>query len=653
MTQNAQPASTTPPLSQMTRDELYAHLRTTTKDAVVMREMQRLGFWPAQSDKPGVAEELIEREATLTASLGELSRQLERVQDPKAALRDMRKQRMVAAKERREQTRQKHAQLRYAKAVAWQQKRREDIVYLGEEVSSGLNYSSSDLDKLARLQLPVLQKAPELATAIGIPLAELRFMTFQRKVSAISHYQRFAISKKTGGQRIISAPMPRLKRCQYWVLDHILNKLPCHPAAHGFLPQHSIVSNATPHVGQAVVINLDLKDFFPSISYQRVKGVFASLGYSQQIATLLGLLCTEQASEEVRVDTQKYFVAGKQRSLPQGAPSSPMISNILCISLDKRLHAAAAKLGFQYTRYADDLTFSTSQKERPPVGKLLWRVKQIIAAEGFTPHPDKQRIMRHSQKQEVTGIVVNQTPTIDAKTLHRFRATLHQVEKHGPAGAHWNGNTNVLSALEGYARYICMVNPAKGQPWLARIKALRAAQASPAQVQVSKMASAASLRQQVAAGQTPLRANGQRWWQVQEPAAPVLEQTAQQMAEAKQAIRDAKKEAAAPKKQQRAAARTTYAAPGATPSSHQPDTGRSGRASTPAPTSAPHQDHKPRPIVWWLILLQLFVSMWVSIHVNNVGPMTFGLIVLAISVLTRRNLLLLFTVIMLVCLLIP
>ncbi|MFZ6680098.1 reverse transcriptase family protein [Undibacterium sp. Tian12W] len=616
------------PLSQMTRDELYAHLRTTTKDAVVLQEMRRLGFWPADSGKPSVTDELITREAVLSKELNDLTAQLRRVQDPKAALRDMRKQRMAAAKEKRELTKQKHAQLRHAKALAWQEKRKSDIGYLGEGVSTGLNYTSTNADKLARYQLPALQKSLDLATAIGIPLAELRFMSFQRKVSQVSHYQRFAIPKKTGGQRFISAPMPRLKRCQYWVLDHILAKVPCHPAAHGFLPQHSILSNALPHVGQAVVINLDLKDFFPSIEYPRVKGVFKSLGYGDQIATLLGLLCTEQATEEVRVDTQKYFVAGKKRSLPQGAPSSPMITNILCHTLDKRLHAAATKLGFVYTRYADDLTFSSKQKERPPVGKLLWRVKQIIADEGFTLHPDKQHIMRHSQKQEVTGIVVNHSPTIDAKTLHRFRATLHQVEKNGPAGYHWNGNTDVLGALEGYARYVCMVNPAKGKPWLQRIKALRAQYAT---TQSTTRVTRPTLRQQVASGKTPQRANGQDWWQVQEAAAPVLEQTAQQVAEEKKAVKQAAKEekkaAAAPKAGQFDGAKNngnqaTNAASAVNPENY---------------TAAEKNKLNKRLYGTLGRVFQVLLCAIFSASLHSLYPLTFGIALISLGLITRRS----------------
>ncbi|MFZ6734976.1 reverse transcriptase family protein [Undibacterium sp. Ji42W] len=612
--QQAEQPTSDKPLSQMTRDELYAHLRTTTKDAVVLQEMRRLGFWPADSGKPSVTDALITREAQLSNELNALTAQLRRVQDPKAALRDMRKQRMAAAKENRELNKQKHAQLRHAKALAWQEKRKSDIGYLGEGVSTGLNYTSPNTDKLACYQLPALQKSLDLATAIGIPLAELRFMSFQRKVSQVSHYQRFAIPKKTGGQRFISAPMPRLKRCQYWVLDHILANVPCHPAAHGFLPQHSILSNALPHVGQAVVINLDLQDFFPGIEYPRVKGVFKSLGYGDQIATLLGLLCTEQATEEVRVDTQKYFVAGKKRSLPQGAPSSPMITNILCHTLDKRLHAAATKLGFVYTRYADDLTFSSKQKERPPVGKLLWRVKQIIADEGFTLHPDKQHIMRYSQKQEVTGIVVNHSPTIDAKTLHRFRATLHQVEKNGPAGYHWNGNTDVLGALEGYARYVCMVNPVKGKPWLQRIKALRAQYAA---AQSATRTTRPTLRQQVASGKTPQRANGQNWWQVQEAAAPVLEQTALQVAEEKKAVKQAAKD------EKKAAM---------IPEFRQPDTAEATSNYTAAEKNKLSRRHGMLGRIFQVFLCTIF-----SASLHSLYPLTFGIALISLGLISRRS----------------
>src|SRR5262249_12338200 len=145
---------------------------------------------------------------------------------------------------------------------------------------------------------------------------------------------RFKIPKKTGGERLISAPMPRLKKAQYWILDNILRRVEVSDSAHGFLTGRSIVSNARPHVGADLIINLDLKDFFPTVSYKRVKGLFKSLGYSESAASVLGLICTEPDVEEVELDGKRYFVALTDRHLPQGAPTSPSITNILCRRLD-------------------------------------------------------------------------------------------------------------------------------------------------------------------------------------------------------------------------------------------------------------------------------------------------------------------------------
>ena len=165
---------------------------------------------------------------------------------------------------------------------------------------------------------------------MGITVAALRFLSFARRVSTVSHYRRFQIPKKTGGLRPISAPMPRLKRAQHWVLTEILNKVELHPAAHGFRPGRSIVTNAAPHVGAEVVVNLDVEQFFPTVSRRRIKGVFRSLGYGEQVATILSLICSEPDVRDVELDGRLYHVARGDRTLPQGAPSSPAITNVLC-----------------------------------------------------------------------------------------------------------------------------------------------------------------------------------------------------------------------------------------------------------------------------------------------------------------------------------
>ena len=293
---------------------------------------------------------------------------------------------------------------------------------------------------------------------MGLALAELRFLAFDRPLSRISHYQRFRIPKKTGGERLISAPMPRLKRAQYWILDNILARVPIHQAAHGFVPGRSILSNAAPHVGRDVVVNFDLKDFFPTLTWKRVRGKFRGLGYSEAVATVLALICTEPDVDEIELDGQRLYAKRGPRRLPQGAPTSPALTNLICLRLDQRLQGLAAKLGFTYTRYADDMTFSASGEPAKKTGALLKFVGEIVTAEGFTVHPDKTRVMRCHRRQEVTGLTVNERIAVPRDTLRRFRALLHGIETTGPEGKRWGRGGNVLLSAAGFARFVQMVD---------------------------------------------------------------------------------------------------------------------------------------------------------------------------------------------------
>ncbi|MEK6215691.1 MAG: reverse transcriptase family protein, partial [Boseongicola sp.] len=265
-----------------------------------------------------------------------------------------------------------------------------------------------------------------------------------------------------------------MKAAQWWILENLLNPLPVHDAAHGFVNGRSIVTNASAHVGRDLVINWDLKNFFPTVTYTRVKGLFRSFGYSEKIATVLGLLCTEPDAEQVELDGEDYFVHSSKRHLPQGAPTSPAITNLLCRRFDARLKGIAEQLGFHYTRYADDLSFSASGKEAgEQVRKLLWRVQAVVGEEGFQVHPDKLRIMRKGGRQEVTGLTVNEKLGVPRDDLRRFRALVYQVEKDGPGGKKWrDSEANLLACLLGYANFICMVDLEKGAPIRDRVKAI-------------------------------------------------------------------------------------------------------------------------------------------------------------------------------------
>jgi len=456
------------------REELYARIRRAGgKDAYVWEEMVRLGFWPAEGSGPNDLATEMKRRTELRKEVSRLRQASARLEDEAKMLEEVRKARMAESRRKRAETKAKVEADKAARAEAWAAMQATEIVYLGAGVSRGLSDTASDSAKLEVNALPVLDTAADIAESMGIPLGRLRWLSYARAASQTTHWVRFKVPKKAGGERLISAPMPQLKAAQRWVLENILYKVDVHDAAHGFVPGRSIVTNARPHVGRAVVINLDLKDFFPTVTYKRVWGLFRSWGYSQQVTTVLALLCTEPPIDEVLLDGQRWYVARGARVLPQGAPTSPAVTNLLCRALDRKLTGLAAAAGFTYTRYADDLTFSADHADSESVGKLLRRVRYLIDAEGFVVHPDKTRVHRRGRRQEVTGITVNDKLGVERKTLRRFRAVLHQIEREGPEGKTWGAaGTHVLASISGYANFVWMVDPDKGRPLKARVAAI-------------------------------------------------------------------------------------------------------------------------------------------------------------------------------------
>src|SRR5688572_2205694 len=253
--------------SQRTRQQIYDRIRETSRDEYILEEMKRLGFWQRNSNTPSLPEEMIKKEGELQRELHTLLQEKQRYGNKEQALKDMRQKRMAAAKEKRKATKEKKEQERLQKAAAWAERKEKDIVFLGNEVSGGLNNDEGNHVLLQAKGLSVFDSALDLAKATGLTIGQLKFLSFHRKIATTSHYIRFSVPKKSGGRRIISAPMPKLKALQYWVLENILNKIPVHEAANGFVTQRSILSNASNHIGKDVVVNIDLKDFFPTISY--------------------------------------------------------------------------------------------------------------------------------------------------------------------------------------------------------------------------------------------------------------------------------------------------------------------------------------------------------------------------------------------------
>ncbi len=270
--------------------------------------------------------------------------------------------------------------------------------------------------------------------------------------------------KKSGGLRELAAPHQDLARCQEWILLHILEKIPIHPAAHGFVPGRSTMSNAVPHVGRSIVVNADLKDFFPSITFPRIKGIFQALGYSPAVATILALLCTECPRRKVKYEGREFNVATGPRALPQGACTSPALSNLVARKMDARLSGLAAKLGWTYSRYADDLTFSASGEPAKLSGYLLARLRHIAEDEHFVVNEKKTRLQRPNTAQTVTGIVVNQRPNVPRRTLRRLRAILHHAKKEGLPAQNHAQLPNFEAWLGGMIAYVHMVNPDQARP---------------------------------------------------------------------------------------------------------------------------------------------------------------------------------------------
>lgn len=453
-----------------TRQELYEQIREQGgKDAFVLEEMIRLGFWKQPTGLPDDPADELHRAIELQRKLNDLRVESRKLGNEQTLIKEARKKRLAESRQKQKETKERRKREREERAANWQKRKETEILYLGENVSAGLNQFESDIKRLQANDLPVFSRPEELAQALNLSVGKLRFLAFSRNVAEVSHYVNFKLPKKSGGFRLISAPMPALKSAQIWILENVLNKIAVHEAAHGFLPAKNIVSNAEKHVGAGVVVNFDLENFFPSITYKRVKGIFRSFGYSEAVSTVFALLATAPDTEEIELDGKTYFVANGERHLPQGSPASPAISNIAARRLDKSLSKIAADHDFKYTRYADDLTFSAAAKDAD-CGKLMRQIRYVVGKQGFVVNESKTRILRRGRQQEVTGIVVNDKISIDRQTLRKFRAVLHQAETKGLENLRWGNSPDLIAALKGYANFVLMVDKEKGHAFQQQVR---------------------------------------------------------------------------------------------------------------------------------------------------------------------------------------
>jgi RNA-directed DNA polymerase len=313
---------------------------------------------------------------------------------------------------------------------------------------------ATDDAQLQRYGLPVWKTEEDVAAALSLPLGQLRHLSQHRHRETAPHYVTFAIPKRTGGERLIFAPKRRLKAVLRTLDRLLVSKLPRSEHAHGFVRGRSIATNAAPHVGKAVVLHFDIKDCFPTIHFGRVRGLLLALGYSYPVAAALAVLMTEAPRQPVAAEGKLYHVPTGPRVCVQGAPTSPGLCNAILLRLDRRLAGLAAKHGFTYTRYADDLALSGDDAAK--VAKIMKLVPEIVAAEGFAVNAEKTRILRGGRRQAITGVVVNKAMGLSRQERRKLRAALHRQRTAGGAA-----DMGEQLRLHGKLAYLYMLNRAQ------------------------------------------------------------------------------------------------------------------------------------------------------------------------------------------------
>jgi RNA-directed DNA polymerase len=332
--------------------------------------------------------------------------------------------------------------------------------------------------------VPVIESAGALADWLLLTpgelewFADLKGLGYGRKDRPqLRHYHYRVLTKRSGRIRLIEAPKPRLKKLQRQILALILSKIPPHSAAQGFLKGRSIKTFAVPHVGQRVILRMDLTDFFPSISGARIQTVFRTMGYPESVADLLGGICTNAAPRDVWIkpafDTDVIQLRDARTlytrpHLPQGAPTSPALANLCAYRVDCRLAGLAKSAGAEYTRYADDLAFSGGEAFERCVKRFATHVAAILHEEGFSVHHRKTRIMRQGVRQHLAGLVANQRVNVLRADFDRLKATLTNCVRLGPESQNRDAHSSFRSHLEGRVGFVEMINPAKGK----RLRAL-------------------------------------------------------------------------------------------------------------------------------------------------------------------------------------
>jgi hypothetical protein len=304
-----------------------------------------------------------------------------------------------------------------------------------------------------KIKFPKLKSSLDIAIKSGV--------LWEAYLSIVKYpemfYSSFSIPKKRGGYRVINSPSEHLTAIQHYIKENILELIPIHNCAYGYVKEKSIIDNAKSHSKNTYVMKVDLKNFFPSIGRRRLYYIFGKMcKYPKEVANNLVDIC--------------MFANG----LPQGACTSPILSNIVAYKLDLRLYHFSRKLGIKYTRYVDDLTFSGPRKKIN--GYLLKMVSKIVGSEGFELNPNKTRFGNTISGVIITGLLVrNNKIKVPGKYIDNIKRDLYYIKKFG-LESHLKKRKitgiNYMQHLKGKINFLSNIEPMKGKKIMSKYKEL-------------------------------------------------------------------------------------------------------------------------------------------------------------------------------------
>jgi RNA-directed DNA polymerase len=349
--------------------------------------------------------------------------------------------------------------------------------YLARLVAAGRSIQS--------LNVPVIFSLSHLANLSNTRYIDLHSFVSRSTVHVNFPYKNFPISKRTGGKRWISIPAPPLMAVQRWVAQNILNNVQPHKAAFAYVKDRIVKEHAVKHCAADWILKVDIKDFFSNISERQVYGVFKSLSYPKLLAFEMARICTRATPRRMGKKWNNQWCDQKISgyncravgSLPQGAPTSPALSNLVCIEMDKQLDALAIEVGATYSRYSDDLCFSFSNSDRASVYKVKRRISKILWGNGFQENSKKTRIIPPGARKIVIGLSVNgESPSVPKEVRDKIREHLYYSKKLGiPTHCKNKGFRSVIGLrnhLYGLIRYVYSINPQQAKKFLVQFKEL-------------------------------------------------------------------------------------------------------------------------------------------------------------------------------------